>query len=79
MRTDFPAESPDLNPIEKVWNSLKLFLKNEYRPRNKESLIAGIREFWKTRMSPNMCSKYIDELYKTIPKVLVRRGRASGD
>ena len=33
-----PAESPDLNPIEMLWNELKHSLQTKVKPRNKEEL-----------------------------------------
>ena len=52
-----PPESPDINPIENVWGSLKYLLRHSYKPRNLDSLIAGILLFWKT-LTPDICSKY---------------------
>ena len=72
-----PPESPDLNPIENVWGSLKYFLRHSYKPRNQDSLIAGILLFWKT-LTPDVCSKYISHLYKVMPKVVEVNGAASG-
>ena len=33
-----PAESPDLNPIEKMWGSLKTYLRDKHKPKNPEEL-----------------------------------------
>ena len=41
-----PPESPDLNPIENVWASLKYYLRYQYKPRDLQSLIDGILCFW---------------------------------
>ena len=51
-----PPESPDLNPIENVWGSLKQFLRSTYKPSNVEELKAGIQEFWAS-LTPSVCSK----------------------
>ena len=72
-----PAESPDLNPIENVWGSMKYFLRHQYKPTNISSLQAGIKQFWMS-MTPNVCRRYIDHLQKVIPKVVEVSGAASG-
>ena len=41
-------ESPDLNPIENLWHELKEFVRREVKPRSKEELVCGIKQFWKT-------------------------------
>ena len=73
----FPPESPDLNPIENVWGSLKQFLRNSYKPKNLDELKLGIQQFWMT-MTPEVCKKYIQHLQKVIPKVVELNGEPSG-
>ena len=68
-----PPESPDLNPIENVWGSLKQYLRNFYKPRNLEQLKNGIQQFWAT-LSPSVCTRYIQHLDKVIPKVVQVQG-----
>ena len=72
-----PPESPDLNPIELVWGSLKQFLRSQYKPKNLEELKAGIESFWLT-LTPEVCSKYISHLKKVIPKIIEVQGAPSG-
>ena len=72
-----PPESPDLNPIELVWGSMKQFLRNSYKPRNLDELKAGIEKFWLT-LTPQICRKYIGHLKKVIPKIVEVKGAHSG-
>ena len=72
-----PAESPDLNPIENVWGSMKYSLRHQYKPTNTESLQEGIKKFW-TSMTPEVYRRYINHLYKVIPRVVEVDGAASG-
>ena len=53
-----PAESPDLNPIENVWGSMKEYLRNVYKPRGLDDPKQGIRQFWQT-LTPSVCTRYI--------------------
>ena len=70
-------ESPDLNPIELVWGSLKQYLRSQYKPKNLEELKAGIKKFWHS-LTPQVCQKYISHLRKVIPKVIEVQGAPSG-
>ena len=72
-----PAESPDLNPIENVWGSMKTYLRNECKPKNLHELKNGIRSFWK-QMTPKVCKKYIGNIQKVLDKVIEVNGEPSG-
>ena len=72
-----PPESPDMNPIENVWAALKFYIRRRKKPRNQQELIDGISEYWNT-LTPELCSRYIDHLFKVIPKVVENQGAASG-
>ena len=72
-----PAESPDLNPIENLWHELKEYIRRVVKPKVKEELIRGIREFW-TTVDEAKCQKYIGHLKKVLPAVIEREGNATG-
>ena len=72
-----PPESPDLNPIENVWGSMKQYLRTHYKPRNLDELKQGIQQFWET-LTPDVCQRYIGHLQKVIPKVIQVQGGPSG-
>lgn len=70
----WPPESPDLNCIELVWHELKEFLRGEIKPKNKEELEAGIRQFWRDRMTIDKCRSYIQHVTKVVPLVEANNG-----
>ena len=72
-----PPESPDLNPIELVWGSLKQYLRNSAKPNNLEELKQEIKQFWQT-LTPEVCRRYISHLHKVVPKVIQVDGGPSG-
>ena len=72
-----PPSSPDLNPIENVWGTMKAYLRTEVRPKTTVELKDGIKSFWKT-LTPEKCCKYISHLQKVMPKVIEENGGPSG-
>ena len=70
-----PAESPDLNP-KKCMGFTEVFLRHQYKPKNLQEVIDGIKRFWAT-MSPTVYRRYINHLHKVIPKVVQLKGAAS--
>lgn len=71
---DWPAQSPDLNPIEHVWHHLKLKL-SEYSTRAK-----GVHELWEridvewNSFTQEQCRRYIDSMPDRIQAVLDAKG-----
>ena len=74
-----PAESPDLNPIERVWSHLKQFLTYTVKPKNKKELVDGIKLFWKQKLTITQCKKYIDHIKRVIPAIIEKNGEAIVD
>ena len=73
-----PAQSPDFNPIELVWNDLKVYIAEEVKPNNQMELITGIRQFWETEVTIEYCNSKIDHLYKVTRVCLNNNGKATG-
>ena len=73
-----PAQSPDFNPIELVWNDLKDFIRTEVQPVNKAELIAGIHVFWQRVVTVEYCNSKIDHLKTVLPRAIQLSGKPTG-
>ena len=71
-----PASSPDLNPIENVWSSMKDYIQREVKPKTKDEHVRGIMEFWET-LTVEKCRNYIDHIQKVMPVVVLNSGDAT--
>jgi transposase len=62
----WPSKSPDLNPIENIWDRMTLIMyKNEFRPNTVEQLQQKIVDTWH-EISP----EYTRELVSSMPRRL---------
>ena len=73
-----PAESPDINPIELVWGSMKECVRNNYKPRSLEELESSLKHYWQTKLTPDTCQRYIEHIRKVLPRVVEVDGAATG-
>ncbi|KAI4904306.1 hypothetical protein NFI96_001700 [Prochilodus magdalenae] len=69
---NWPANSPDLNPIENLWGIVKR--KMQYaRPNNAEELKATVRATW-ALITPEQCHRLIDSMPRRISAVVQAKG-----
>ncbi len=69
---NWPANSPDLNPIENLWGIVKRKMRYA-RPNNAEELKATIRETW-ALITPEQCHRLINSMPRRIATVIQAKG-----
>lgn len=70
----WPPQSPDLNPIEHLWDELERRLrKRENIPRNKQELFSALKEEW-FNIEPPVLANLIDSMPRRVKAVLKSRG-----
>jgi hypothetical protein len=70
----WPANSPDLNPIENVWQKMKFVInRSNPRPKNKNELMDLITKVW-DEFSLGDCRNLIESMPKRINLVLKSKG-----
>lgn len=74
--TVWPSESPDINPIEMVWNQMKRNIARS-EPKTKNELLQCIQKFWIEEMTTEQCNMYIDHIYKVVPACILMKGAAT--
>ncbi len=69
---NWPANSPDLNPIENLWGIVKRKMRYA-RPNNAEELKATIRAIW-ALITPEQCHRLIDSMPRRPAAVIQAKG-----
>jgi hypothetical protein len=61
-----------------VWKDMKDYLATVIRPRDKNTLINGVLQFWNTVVTVPYCNAKIDHLYRVIKEIVRLDGKATG-
>ncbi len=69
---DWPANSPDMNPIENLWGIVKRKMRDT-RPNNADDLKATVKETWAS-IPPQQCHKLITSMPRRIEAVITAKG-----
>ncbi len=69
---DWPANSPDLNPIENLWGIVNRKMRDT-RPNNADELKATVKETWAS-IPPQQCHKLITSMPRRIEAVIKAKG-----
>jgi transposase len=69
---DWPSQSPDLNPIENVWNELKKLIKLE-RIEKKSDLDGAIKRAWQN-IKPEYCNSLIESMPRRMDQLVKNKG-----
>lgn len=72
---DWPAQSPDLNPIEHLWSILKTKIQ-QHNITSKESLKLALKKEW-NMISPEQCRQLVATMLKRIAAVIKAKGGAT--
>ncbi len=72
---DWPAKSPDLNPIENLRGIVKRKMRNK-RPKNADELKATVKETWAS-IPPQQCHKLITSMPRRTEAVIKAKGAST--
>jgi len=76
---NWPANSPDLNPIENCWSILKdKLLKKRPFPRTLSHMKTAIRSIWREEITTDICSDLVTSMSHRLMRVLELNGDRTG-
>ena len=68
----WPAQSPDLNPIENLWNVIKRKM-DGHKPSNKAELLEFLRQEWH-KVTQNQCERLVESMPRRMKAVIKNQG-----
>lgn len=72
-KMEWPAQSPDLDPIENLWGYVKRRLGKLPKPKNKEELFQNVQAAWGSIPSSD-CQKLVGSMPRRCKDVLRLKG-----
>ena len=72
---DWPASSPDANPIENLWHIIKSKI-NTSRPPNAEEMWSEVQNIW-YNIPCTICHNLVDPMPRGVAKILKMKGIAT--
>ena len=74
MLLDWPPQSPDLNPIEHLWQYIKMQLaKHETLAKEVWEIWEGVAEVW-NNIEPEVCQNLIESMPRRVEAVMKAKG-----
>lgn len=71
---EWPAQSPDLNPIENLWSHLESRIRaRATKPKNRRELASFLKEEWE-QINSNFTSKLVNSMPRRIAEVIRAKG-----
>lgn len=75
-KLEWPPNSPDLNPIENLWKSVKESLRHHNRPRNKQEMMQTIEAVW-NEVSMEQLQNLIASMPRRIKAIILAKGEST--
>ena len=73
----WPSQSPDLNPIEHLWDEIDCRVKNEFRHNITMFRQEMLRVWEKLKQEPEVYRKLIENIRRRLTAVVEKKGKST--